>query len=82
MTSLPWRPMMGRAGGTSGSRTIRTQGGRVGPLGQAIISGVLVAMAVALGFLIVSYPDGRKLVLALILGALAAAITYLRARRA
>ena len=54
----------------------------MGPLGQAIISGVLVAMAVALGFLIVSYPDGRKLALALILGAIAAGITYLRARRA
>lgn len=54
----------------------------MGPLGQAIISGVLVAMAVALGFLIVSYPDGRKLALALGLGAIAAGITSLRARRA
>jgi uncharacterized membrane protein YjjB (DUF3815 family) len=54
----------------------------VGPLGQALINGVVVAMVVALGFLIASYPDGRKLALALILGAIAAIITYVRARRA
>ncbi|MGN6030578.1 MAG: hypothetical protein ACTHQE_02830 [Thermomicrobiales bacterium] len=54
----------------------------MGPLGQALINGVVVAMVVALAFLVVSYPDGRKLALALGLGTIVAVITYIRARRA
>jgi len=66
----------------SGSTATGNAEDSVGPLGQALINGVVVAMVVALGFLIASYPDGRKLALALILGAIAAVITYVRARRA
>lgn len=54
----------------------------MGPLGQALINGVVVAMVVALFFLIVSYPDAQRLTIALVLGTLAGVVTYLRARRA
>ncbi|MGC4106684.1 MAG: hypothetical protein QM753_10100 [Thermomicrobiales bacterium] len=54
----------------------------MGPFGQAVVNGVVVAMVVALAFLIVSYPDGTKLAIALGLGTLTAVVTYLRARRA
>lgn len=54
----------------------------MGPLGQALINGVIVAMVVALAFLIVSYPNAQRLAISLILGTLAGIVTYLRARRA
>lgn len=54
----------------------------MGPLGQAIVNGVVVAMVVALAFLILTYPNAQRLAIALILGALAGIVTYLRARRA
>ena len=54
----------------------------MGPLGQAITNGVVVAMVVALAFLILSYPNGERLAIALGLGTIAAIVTYIRARRA
>ncbi|MGC4191664.1 MAG: hypothetical protein QM589_10980 [Thermomicrobiales bacterium] len=53
----------------------------MGPLGQAIINGVAVAMVVALAFLILTYPTGERLAISIGLGAIAAIVTYLRARR-
>jgi hypothetical protein len=53
----------------------------MGPLGQAVINGVAVAMVVAFAFLIFAYPTGQRLGIALLLGAIVAIATYVHARR-
>ena len=48
---------------------------------QAVVNGALVAMVVALAFLILGPPNAGRLFVALGLGLLAAIVTYVRASR-
>lgn len=53
----------------------------MGPLGQALINGVVATMIVALIFLIVSYPSAERLGISVGVGVLAAILTWLRVSR-
>lgn len=53
----------------------------MGPLGQAIVNGVAVAMVVALAYLIFAYPTAQRLGIALLLGTIVAVATYIHAKR-
>lgn len=53
----------------------------MGPIGQAVINGVVVAMVVAFAFLVFAYPTAQRLGISLLLGAITAIATYLHARR-
>ncbi|MGN6485202.1 MAG: hypothetical protein ACTHMX_12460 [Thermomicrobiales bacterium] len=53
----------------------------MGPLGQAIMNGVGVAMVVALAFLIFAYPTAQRLSISLLLGTIVAIATYIHAKR-